>query len=87
LGIENCPYDINITGCSKKYFADLVDIIGCIQFLVPKLHLQTYKDYCQYLYSLNFAPNVGWTHGEGIKMGWAAQNKEGGSTKEMNHSH
>lgn len=70
-----------------KVFPDLVDVMGNIEFLVPKLHLQAHKDDCQYQYSLNYAPNVGRTHAKGIESGWASHNEEDGSTKEMNHGH
>ena len=82
-----CQYGINIVERFQKNFPDLADVVGRIEFLVPKLHLQAHKDDCQYRYSLNFTKNVGRTHGEGIETGWVARNEEGGSTKEMNHGH
>jgi hypothetical protein len=47
------------------------------------MHQLAHKEQCQAPYSLNFAPGVGRTDGEGIERIWAAINSAAPSTAEM----
>lgn len=86
-------YDISCQYCKKlaqrfrQHFPRLEKTIKRIRCFVPKLHGHGHSEDCRYRYSLDFAPNVGRTHGERIEGGWAEGNLAGPSTREMNPGH
>ncbi|KAK7025934.1 hypothetical protein VNI00_015849 [Paramarasmius palmivorus] len=53
------------------------------QFVIPKLHIYGHTTDCQLKYSLNYAPGVGRTDGEGVERNWAGQGPIATSTTEM----
>ncbi len=54
---------------------------------MPKLHGRGHSEDCRYLFSFDYASNVGRMHGECIKSGWAEGNMAGPGTREMNPGH
>ncbi|KIJ16194.1 hypothetical protein PAXINDRAFT_75869, partial [Paxillus involutus ATCC 200175] len=82
-----CQYSINLVKRFEAQFPDMADVIKRVTLLIGKLHLVNHTEICQYWWSLNYTPCVGWTDGEHIEAGWAEQKQAGGSTKEMNHGH
>ncbi|KDQ49351.1 hypothetical protein JAAARDRAFT_143577 [Jaapia argillacea MUCL 33604] len=83
-----CQYCINfIKRIIEEWPDDAALWEWVIRILVPKMHLYSHKDDCQYAFSLNYAKCVSRTHGEKIESLWAPGKELRGSTQEMNGGH
>ena len=82
-----CSYLVNIHKRFSEFFPDQLPLLEKILFLIPKAHLVGHKELCQILYSFNYTPEVGRTHGEVVEQGWAKGNENMASTRQMNPDH
>ncbi|KLO04261.1 hypothetical protein SCHPADRAFT_840849 [Schizopora paradoxa] len=82
-----CQYSKKVSSRFRTYFPECEETVSNIRFYVPKLHGHGHTEDCQYLFSLDYASNIGRTHGERIESGWAEGNQAGPSTREMNAGH
>lgn len=82
-----CQYCKKAASRFKKNFPCCEKAIQNARWHVPKLHGHGHSEDCRYMFSFDYASNVGCTHGERIESGWAEGNLAGPSTREMNPGH
>jgi len=72
---------------SSTVLSDRILTILAILFKTPKLHAKGHIDDCLYVNSIDYAENVGRTHGERIESGWSRENQAGRASCEMTVGH
>ena len=80
-----CRWWINLFRRMGNYSEDLQFAIEkfILEFFIPKFHLPAHGPDCHTVFSFNYRPGVGRTHGENIESGWAHTNPAAISTREM----
>ena len=89
-----CTYDNSCQWTKKMesrfqkspFLRDRLNTAKSIIYKNPKLHSHGHVDDCKYLNSIDYAENVGRTHGERIESGWSRGNQAGRATCEMTAS-
>ena len=82
-----CQYGVNLVERFRKQFPEKVHLVERLQREIPKMHLISHKDDCQYSYSFNYQVGVGRTDGEAPERFWAEANICAGFTKQQNGGH
>ena len=80
-----CRWSINLFRRIETYSPELRIPIGrfLLEYFIPKFHLPAHGPSCHSIYSFNYRPGVGRTHGENIESGWAHTNPAAVATREM----
>ena len=80
-----CRWSINLFLRIATYSPELRISPGqfLLEYFIPKFHLPAHGSSCHTIYSFNYRPGVGRTHGENIESGWAHTNPAAVATREM----
>ncbi|KZT51613.1 hypothetical protein CALCODRAFT_512585 [Calocera cornea HHB12733] len=82
-----CSWVVNLRERFSQRFPELVNLLDKFQWVVPKFHVWSHKESCQYFYSLSLTRGSGRVDGEGVERPWAELRQLSSSTKEMTAAH
>ena len=80
-----CRWIINLFRRIETYCEELRIPLDrfIFEWFIPKFHLPAHSLSCHSIFSFNYRPGVGRTHGENIESGWAHTNPAVVATREM----
>ncbi|KAJ7588670.1 hypothetical protein C8J56DRAFT_1077886, partial [Mycena floridula] len=82
-----CQFCVHVCTRFGDKFKDLVEVINCMRWCIPALHVQNHKDACMYLFAAAYMKYVGHFHGETAEHYWPEFNQLGPHVKQMNGGH
>lgn len=84
---KGCQYGVRLTARFEKTFPNLSSIVGDMNVLVNKMHLQGHQEDCRFRFSPQYTVGCGRTDGEGVERPWPHSNETAKITKDQNPGH